>query len=334
MGNVTIKDIALAAKVSHPTVSKALNGAPGVNPQTRERILALAKQMNYVPNTAAQRLSNKKNRSIGFIWPNLEGLFFYDLCNTLQKEARTRDIDVLISMAEPAKALRTFDEHFIDFILCWFFAGWTPTSTFIQQRENYRGELTILGGGSLENANQVSINREQGILNAMRYLAELGHKKVAFIGMESDKSNGYLKGLLQYGMEYHEEYLITASSFIYNDREYNANYSQRFEKIWNSKSRPTALILDSQGTAFSMLAPLNQLGISIPKDLSVICYDDIPELSIYQVALTTCGPSSKDLIAASLDIYEQYFENDCLPEKRIEVVNPQLVIRDSCISLR
>lgn len=331
MNNVTIKDIVAAAKVSHPTVSKALNGAPGVNPQTRERILALAKQMNYVPNIAAQRLSNKKNRGIGFIWPNLDGLFFYDLCNTLQKEARARNIDVLISMAEPAKALRTFDEHFIDFILCWFFAGWIPSAEFMKQKENYHGELTILGGGSLENTNQVSINRERGILEAMRYLAELGHKRVAFIGMEGDKSTGYLKGLLQYGMEYHEDYLITASSFIYNDKEYNLNYSQRFEKIWHSQICPTALILDSQGTAFSMLAPLNQLGISIPKDLSVICYDDIPELSIYQVELTTCGPSSYELITIALNIYEQYFENGSLPEKKIEIVNPKLIIRDSCL---
>ena len=79
MANVTIKDIAIAAGVSHPTVSKALNNAPGVSDETRRKILKLAAQMNYTPNMAAKRLANKGNRSIGFIWPKAEGIFFYHL---------------------------------------------------------------------------------------------------------------------------------------------------------------------------------------------------------------------------------------------------------------
>ena len=100
MANVTIKDIAIAAGVSHPTVSKALNNAPGVSDETRRRILKLAAQMNYVPNMAARRLANKGNRSIGFIWPKAEGIFFYHLVNALQEEAGARGIDVLVSMSD------------------------------------------------------------------------------------------------------------------------------------------------------------------------------------------------------------------------------------------
>ena len=108
MPNVTIKDIAQAAGVTHPTVSKALNNAPGVRAETRQRILELAEQMNYIPNVAAKRLAKQKNRSLGFIWPQIEGLFFYHLCSDLQREAVRRDIDVVVSMSEPSKALRTF----------------------------------------------------------------------------------------------------------------------------------------------------------------------------------------------------------------------------------
>ena len=93
--NIHYGSCLLYTSVSHPTVSKALNNAPGVSDETRRKILKLAAQMNYTPNMAAKRLANKGNRSIGFIWPKAEGIFFYHLANALQEEAGARGIDVV-----------------------------------------------------------------------------------------------------------------------------------------------------------------------------------------------------------------------------------------------
>ncbi|MEA4889555.1 MAG: LacI family DNA-binding transcriptional regulator [Clostridiaceae bacterium] len=328
MGGVTIKDIAYAAGVSHPTVSKALNNAPGVNEETKQRILKIAKQMNYVPNMAAKRLVNKSNRSLGFVWPKAEGIFFYHLCNALQEEALRRQVNVLVSMSEPITALKTFREHFIDFVLYWFFPNWTPSSDFIREREQYPGEVAIIGGGYMDHAAIIEIDRMQSIYNAVKYLAGQGHKRIAFIGEETDKSNGFLKGSLELKLEYHPDYFVKISSTYYQGiQENRRELEQKFNNLWQSSNRPTALILDSQDTAFGLINILREHNISVPKDVSIISYDDIPELSIYEVPLTTCGPSIKEMVQIILDLYDCYNNNETWDNVR-KIVS-KIVVRDS-----
>jgi len=330
MSDVTIKDIAAAAGVSHPTVSKALNHQPGVGEETRRKILELARQMNYVPNIAAKRLANRKNRSIGFVWPNADGLFFFHVCKTLQKEALRRKIDVVFTMTEPENALRMFREFFIDFALLWSGPAWIPSAEFTAARQRLGGELVIAGGGYAEGAHIASIDRAGGIYNAMKYLASLGHRRIAFLGEESQKSMGYLKYMLEGGLEYHADYFMNVSSTFYRGmRENREELVNKFTRLWQSPLRPTALILDSQDIAFGFLSVLNTLKISVPADLSLICYDDVPELSVYQVPLTTCGPNTGKLVENILSLFEDcYSGNAPNPPARRSFV-PELVVRES-----
>lgn len=331
MPNVTIKDIAQAAGVTHPTVSKALNNAPGVRAETRQRILKLAEQMNYIPNVAAKRLVKQKNRSLGFIWPQIEGLFFYHLCSDLQREAVRRDIDVVVSMSEPSKALRIFHEHFIDLTLAWFFPQWAPDVDFIKERALYEGEMMIIGGGRMEQAHQIAIDRAKGVYDAVQYLHKIGHRRVAYIGEPGQKSDGFIRGLLDAGMEHHKSRLILADTdYYYQGAAVNrAEITEKFTRLWQSGQRPTALILDSQNTAFSLINCLHELQISIPEELSIVSYDDIPELSIYQVPLTTCGPSIAEIVRTVLDFYEDFYQGR-LPEQPFsKIIEPKLIIRDS-----
>jgi len=333
MPNVTIKDIAQAAGVSHPTVSKALNNSPGVSEDTRQRILELAKHMNYIPNIAAKRLANQKNRSIGFIWPQVEGLFFYHLCSVLQREAVRRDIDVVVSMSDPVKALRTFNEHFIDFTLAWFFPEWVPGVDFIKERELYTGEMMIVGGGRMERAHMTSIDRAKGIYDAVAYLSRIGHRKIAYIGEKGgkgEKSDGYIRGILDAGLPHHQSRFITVDTKYYAGAAANRReMAEKFTSLWQSEHRPTALIIDSQDTAFGLINTLHELSVSIPGDLSVVSYDDIPELSIYQVPLTTCGPSIQDIVDSLLDSYEDFYHNNFADSPVNRVIYPRLTIRES-----
>lgn len=334
MPNITIKDIAAAAGVSHPTVSKALNHAPGVSEETRQRILKIAEQLHYVPNAAARRLANHRNRSIGLIWPQVEGLFFYHLCTRLQQEASRRGIHVVISMSEPAAALRTFREHFIDFAIAWCFPNWTPQLEFVKERELYAGEVVLVGGGQMEHTASVLINREAALRKALSYLSGLGHRRIAYIGEKDVKYDAFLKGILDNQLDYHPSRLITVESLYY--ASVSANYTelhQKFSALWTGTEQPTAVFLDSQDTAFGLLPVLYQLGIRIPQDLSIISYDDIPELSVYPAALTTCGPSIDMIISALLDLYEEYDHTpgQVLPSQTVE---PILVERSSTAKIK
>lgn len=327
---VTIKDIAAAAGVSHPTVSKALNNAPGVSEETRERILKIAAHMDYSPNLAARNLANKKNRSIGLIWPNVEGLFYYHLCATLQKQAAKRDIDVFASMSKPARALKNFRGHLVDYVVCWNSPSWVPNDEFIHEKELFKGQITIVGGGTTEGVNRLDINRSQGIFETVQYLEGLGHRRIAFVGEESEKNTGYMRGVLEYGLEYSPNLMITSpEGFYYDSASKRSEMDARFSALWNSPQRPTALIMDSQGSAFAMINTLLKLAITIPDDLSVVTYDDIPEISIYPVRLDTCGPSIVNLVNLVLDDYERFYDDSKVQARNLATIVPQLTVRES-----
>lgn len=327
---VTIKDIAVAAGVSHPTVSKALNNMPCVSVETRERILKIAEQMNYSPNLAARNLANKKNRSIGLIWPSAEGLFYYHLCETFQKQAAKRDIDVFVSMSKPARALYNFGGHLMDYVVCWMNPDWTPSDDFVREKKRFKGQITIVGGGTAEGVNRLDINRAQGIYEAVQYLAKLNHKRIAFVGEESKKNTGYMRGILECGLEYSHGLMITSpEGFYYKSASKHRELDERFTALWKSPQRPTALIMDSQGSAFAMINTLIRLEIKIPGDLSIVTYDEIPELSIYPVQLDTCAPSITDIVNAVLDDYDRFYEDGKVQAQEFTPIIPQLTIRES-----
>jgi LacI family transcriptional regulator len=332
--SVTIKDIAAAAGVSHSTVSKALNNAPTVNEQTRQRILELAKRMDYIPNLAARNLANKRNRSIGLVWPSFQGLFYYYLCATFQKAAARRDIDVFVSMSKPARALYNFRRYLMNYAVLWSLPSWRPDAQFIQERNRFQGQVTIAGGGYCDGVNLLNIERATGTFEAVRHLANLGHRRIAFVGEETDKNTGYMRAMLELSLDYSPGMMITTpEGFYYQSGTKRQELNERFRMLWHSEHRPTALIMDSQGSAFAMINTLVDLGISIPEDLSVITYDDIPEFSIYPVALDTVGPSIETIVESILDDYERYYRDGEVQAKELQAIVPQLIRRESTKAL-
>ncbi|TMV45665.1 LacI family transcriptional regulator [Paenibacillus mesophilus] len=292
---VTIKDIAREAGVSHPTVSKALNGAPGVSEDIRKKIVAIADRLNYVPNLAAKRLVDRKTNSIGLIWPKIEGLFFYHLGLQIQKEAASRGLDVIMSLAEPPDALRIFNEHFVDEIVFWCPPGWLPSVEFIKQRELFHGNMLLMGGGRMEQTHYIGVNRKDAAYEAVRYLASQGHRKLTFLGNRSDKLTGFTQGLLELRLDYHDHYFVAIEPG-------DSVTEDKLIDLFESADRPTAFVVDSQTYAFELLKLFRKRKIRIPQDFSLVVYDDIPEMERMEVPLTTVGPSIYKLATAALDI--------------------------------
>ncbi|RTE10539.1 LacI family DNA-binding transcriptional regulator [Paenibacillus whitsoniae] len=292
---VTIKDIARAAGVSHPTVSKALNGSPGVSQAVRQRILSIAEQMNYIPNQAARRLADKQTQTIGLLWPKSEALFFHHLSLQIQQEAARRGLDVMISLADPPRGLRAFNEHFVDRIIFWSPPGWQPDLAFIQQKELFHGRMLLIGGGALKGTHRISVDRSGAIYEAVRYLAANGHRRITFIGDSHEKQLGFTKGILEQRMEYHEHYVIAV-------KEGEPFPEQRVAALLDSLDKPTAFIVDNQSFAFGLLKLFRDRGLRMPDDYSLIVYDEIPEMQRLEIPVTTVGPPIGKLAALALSI--------------------------------
>lgn len=283
---VTLKDIAAAAGVTTATVSRALNNEPGVKDATREKIFALASQMNYFAGSAAKRSQSGKPGSIGVIWWPPFGLFFNHMCNELQRQAELRGHYVLVSHAQAEQAIRYFNEHMVEKIIFWCGTGWKPSLAFLQEKERFKGDMLIIGGGALDGVHRLSVDRKEAIMQGVQHLAELGHKRIAYIGLATEKIMGYTLGLLENKLEYNPDYLLQVS--LSNLRE--ADIAKLFIHR-DKQTRPTALIVDSHGYLFSLIHLIRRLGLRVPADLSLVAYESVPEMeALLDVPLTRVGP--------------------------------------------
>lgn len=320
--NVTIKDIARLAGVSHPTVSKALNNEPGVRLETRQKILQLAEQLNYVPNMAAKRLVDRKSNCIGLIWPPADSLFFYNLFKEIQRKVANAGKNVLISIADPVAALRTFNQHFIDQIVFWRAPNWKPSDGFLQEWKKFHGEMLLVGGGRMPGTHCITLDRRTGILLAMKHLFELGHRKISYVGQPSDKLLAFMEGVEEYNLDYRPEYMVRVDSKERYDEP-------TFMRLLNQADSPTAFIVDSSVVLFHMIKLFRQHRIRIPDDYSVIVYDETPELELFEIPLTTVGPPMELLSRKISDILLSNEKDEPLTSWIEDQVVTELTMRKS-----
>lgn len=326
---VTIKDIAKEAGVTATTVSRALNNEQGVNVNTRNKILQIAKDLNYIPNLAAKRLAVKTVNTIGVVWSKPKGLFFGSFCNELTEQANERGYAVFVSFSDWEDAIQEMQKHLIDKIVLWSPLD-KPSLNLVQARESFHGNMLIIGSGEIDRTHFITIDRQQGIYDAVGYLHSQGHRRVAFMGSNTEKLTGYTIGMLDYKMSYNSTYII-----------HTPNHGLAFDDqalidclTADPSERPTAIILDMHGNVFRFIRAIRKLNLRIPEDISLIVYDDVPEMTdIIEVPITTVGPSLESLAAHTLDILSIENKGETTEWSSL-TVTPEINPRGSVISLR
>jgi LacI family transcriptional regulator len=322
---ITLKDIAKAAGVTAATVSRALNDEPGVKESTRHKILALAKEMNYASGLAAKRLTNAKSNSIGLIWTPPSGLFFNHFCNAIQRHAAQRGHYTLVSFAQPDEAMNHLNEHLVEKIVFWCGPGWKPSLEFLQAKQRFQGNMLVIGGGSLEGAHRLSIDRKDAVMKAVKHLAELGHKRIAFVGVATDKLMGYTLGLLENRLEYDPDFFINVHNSQLKE-EHIANLLVHNDK----SSRPTAIIVDSHGYLFPFLQIIRKLRLRVPEDFSLVAYEIIPEMEkMLEVPITAIGPSFDLLAEQSVRLLVDGVSEHTEDEWYDQTIPSELIVRQS-----
>ncbi|MDF2714601.1 MAG: hypothetical protein K0R28_1526 [Paenibacillus sp.] len=320
---VTIKDIAKAAGVTYVTVSRALNDNPGVSEKMRQRIRTIAEQMNYSPNMAAKRLVQRKTKCIGLIWPATQGLFFYHLGVQIQQEGAKRGYRVILSTASPVESMHTFSQLLVDSVIVWVHTQ--PSVEFLKAVEQFQGEILWLGEEGVTRSHSIAIDRRRGLFEGVRHLAELGHSRIAFVGGVTDKLHGYTEGMAAFKLDYDPQRVIHV---------HDTGLPHKLAAIMNGTEPPTAMVADSQGALFRVIKTFRQLGVRIPDDISLLVYDDVPELEIFEVSLTTVGPSISKLAAKAVDILTGAAKPEEGQQWINEVMEAELTVRQSTRAMR
>ncbi|GGY58917.1 LacI family DNA-binding transcriptional regulator [Pseudoduganella albidiflava] len=296
---VTIKDVAQAANVSVASVSRVLNGHATVTEETRAHILAIMKQLRYVPHVGARSLSTSLTNTVGVLLPDLYGEYFSEMIRGIDGAARRRGLHLLVASLhggadEAATALRTMRGR-VDGLLVM-----SPHADAAFLSDNLPEHLPIVllnscaGGGAYAS---VSIDNYSAAYAMVEHLAASGHRSIGFItgpagNFEAqERLRGYraaLAALLPGAREelhegdFSEEAGARVGAAL--ARRIGARTGARKEA---NQRRPHALFAANDMMAIGAQLALQAAGVDVPGDIALAGFDDIPVARYVTPALTT-----------------------------------------------
>ena len=323
----TIRDVARAAGVSVATVSRALNGASNVLPQTRERIEAAARELRFTPSSAARSLITRRTDTIGALLPDLHGEYFSELIRGIDRAARARGLHLLVSSShgdaiEAAAALRAMNGR-VDGLLVM-----SPhaDADFLQHNLPAGLPAVLLNTGLvLAGHARFAVDNFGGAQTMARHLAGSGRKRIAFIAgpPDNDEASERLAGY-RAGLKPGMRELLFEGDFT-EEAGWSAG-----RRIAQCKPRPDAVFAANDMMAVGCLAALQEAGLRVPDDIAVVGFDDIPIARYVAPALTTIRVPIATLGTAALDALAKHIETPDNPPDHTTVMPVELVVRRSC----
>lgn len=322
---ITIKDIAKIAGVSYSTVSKALNDSPLVKSDTKKKIVKIANELGYEPNFAAQRLVSKQTKIIGLIWPTIERVVLSTLVTKINNEINQTPYSMILSVEPIDNALDTFRRFQVDGIILF-----EENSEPSQNQTN----IPLISYGVAKNRTVeypiIDANHEQAMYKAVNYLYELGHRDFAYIGdlsskdpMQNEKYEGFMMAMQKHKLSIKEINKIDTAGL-----DWFNGYAATKKRLDHS-APPTAIVGGSYDISNGIIRGIKETGLSIPRDVSIISYDNIPQMANTEIPLTSIGVPIEKLAAEIVQSIIQSIEDENITSI-VKKMSPILVERESC----
>lgn len=287
---VTIKDIAEASGVSATTVSLILNNKEvRTSPETKKKVLETARKLNYVPNSLAVGLITKRTNTIGLILPDISNVFFSQMAKQLENLLVKRGYALFLcdtndSDKEQAMYLRLLSAHAVDaLVLCIA----NDTDESLEQLQGFRmNGIPVVAFdrfGDKMDCPLVATDNVESAKNIVQHLVDNGHTRIACISEPVRKSyssrlEGYKQALAQNGIQYDPKLVMQG------DYRYESGYECAKQLL---AEHPTAIFACNDMMAYGVYKAVEENGLKIPDDISVVGFDDLMFSSTMSVPLTT-----------------------------------------------
>lgn len=337
MKRVTIKDIARLAKVSHTTVSRALNNKTRIRKETKERILSIARQLKYRPDFIAKSMIIKKTKTLGLIITNIANPFYNELAQGIEATARGFGYNIIFCCTH--SDLST-EKHHIEILRSKGVDGIIFSSAHIDDpniialaEEDF--PIVLVNRRTYhpvvkERVDYVGVDNFLGGFLAVEHLIRIGHKRIGVVGGSTESSVGHerLEGGKRafevYGIEKIDDYFLEGN-FL---KESGYQGGKRFLQMTKP---PTAIFATNDYMALGIYQALLEEGIKVPEDFALVGFNDIEFASIKGVELTTIGQKKFEMGAMAVRILVERIEKPEGEEKVREILlKPELIIRKTC----
>jgi LacI family transcriptional regulator len=327
-----IRTVASVAKVSIATVSRTINGSSAVSERLSKRVWQAIEQLNYFPNTHARTLVSGRSRLFGIIVENITNPFFPELIQSFEEIAVAHGYEILVSSSNSNAAVlttcvRRMLERKVEGVAVLTFGEEEPV---LDQLVHHDVPM-VLAEFRLEDpkASTILLDYTTGIHAAVKHLAELGHRKIAFLAgphklhSAITRENDYRAAMQRAGLAIQKKWIIECDHTLKGGV---TGYGQ----LQALPTQPTAILCSNDMTAIGVLRAAYMEGLRVPQDLSVIGLDDIDFAEFTLPPLTTIRLSRTDLARAAFEALRQQAEEPGNPKMQREfLVSTSLVVRGS-----
>lgn len=333
---ITLADIAKSLGVSKMTVSRAINNDPKIKAETRERVMQVARQMNYRPNHYARGLATNRSYLLGFVVPDLMHSYYAEIAKAVESIARPAGYEILLCTTEENAAKEVAEvaalRHRTDGLII---ASAVAASNVRVYREMIQeGTRLVLLDRHFERLACPSVitnNIRVGLL-ATEHLISLGHRRIGHlcgpdVRVAEDRLEGYKQALTNHKIQY-EDRLVRTCGFLEND-------GYKAMRSWIAEGGlPSAVFAANDPTAIGAIHALFDAGLRVPEDVAITGAGNIHYGDLLRVPLTTVG---WDVTQMGQDAARLLIEaiassrNSAKPKVYSPtVIHPRLIVRRSC----
>ena len=336
----TIRDVAKKAGVSISVVSKAFNNYVDVNEKTRERIFAVAKEMNYIPNLAAKNLSSKKQTTIGLISSgvlnnNVKDNNAFNIFKGVYTAVEENQYELSIFLID---SLKQKQKSYVQFCRERNIGG--AILQGIRTDDPYLKELIdtnipcvivdIIPEMNNDLICSVSIDNVEASREIATYLIERNHRDIVIMAgtkethVNTERIKGVQKAFNEHGLELHGENVLYA--------QFSEHEAYVLAKEYLQTKQPTAFLCFSDLMAFGVMKAINEMGLRIPEDISITGFDDLVLSGYTQPQLTTIRQDFIEIGKMSALLLQNLMEKEL--ESKHVYVEHQLLERESVKAIR
>lgn len=336
---MNIRDIARISGVGVSTVSRVLNNHPDVKESTRENVLRVIKESNYVPNNSARILKQNNTKNIGVLVKGVFNPFFSELINVIGNKINENKYTMILQQND--YVLEQEVENIISFVKEKRLQGIICLGgNFIDLDEDSFKNIDVpviltsvntVSPSGRDKYSTVGINNLQSAYDATDYLIKKGHKNIALmIGEENDfciswwRYKGYIKALKDNNIEPNDENLIIG--------DYDSNVAYKVTLDFLKKRKDiTAIFAISDIMAMGVAKAVIDSGLTVGKDISIVGFDGMNISRYYNPGITTIKQPMEEMAIKSVEILFDLLKNKC--ENQHVLLDTELIERESCADL-
>jgi len=326
-----LRKIAELTHTSINTVSRALNQKDGVSKETRERILRIALEHNYRPNLMARSMRGMQTNLIGFLVEDVTNPYFVKMLAGAEQQANRDSMTLIIgSSNERVDKERSHIDAFLSYrcsgvALCLV----SPDKELISMLRAEHVNFIILDAPFAEElpCDRICIDNEADSEQAVRYLLECGHRRIAIVNpepltdTERDRYDGYRRALEVYNIEEDPGLMKIRAG---KDEAYRAA-----TMLMEGGNPPTALYVAKQSLGLSVLSALLSMGLRVPEDVSLLIFGDPDWASIFHPRITCLQRQVEEMGRLGVELLMNKMRDEEHREPRKIVLDSRLVVRES-----